>query len=709
MLKVLFMQNGNNQYGALDVFKFIAAILVITVHIGPLLQLSSQLDFVLTGIIARIAVPFFFMTTGFFALAPVIKGEKKLSSLLKKYAFYYLIAILIYLPINIYAHQLPGINFLEWIRFIFMDGTFYHLWYFPALIIGLVITYWISTKTSIKMSLAISVLLFVIGLFGDSYYGYIANQNFISSIYDIGFNLFTYTRNGLFFAPLFLMLGAYSKLRNRESVQQHNLLFFIVFLCCMIIEGIYLESQQLTHHNSMYILLLPTMFFLFEYLKNINMNQHQFLRGMSTWIYILHPMILIGVRGFAKVTGLTDRIVENNLNLFLVCTGVTLIISSCITYFTNYKSKNNDQSRSWIEISKESLEHNVKELILSLPKGCELMPVLKADAYGHDAVMIAKCLQKMNIRTFCVATIDEGIELRKAFIQGDILILGHTAIDRVDELKKYRLTQTIVDYMYAKQLNALKKKIKIHLAIDTGMHRLGIPSDKMVEIIDVINMKNIQLQGIFTHLCCADEKSEEGKVYTELQINRFNHCMELIKNEGIELPKLHVQSSYGLLNYELSQMSYARIGIALYGAVDKTKKEIDLEPVLSLKSRVVAIKRLKKGEGAGYGQLFKASQDMDIAIVSIGYADGLSRQLSCGRGKVILHDKMVSIIGRICMDQCMIDISMIPDVQVMDEVILIGKSENHEITVMDIAKQTDTIPNETLVQLKGRLPRILID
>ncbi|MEG0394355.1 MAG: serine racemase VanT catalytic subunit [Anaerorhabdus sp.] len=703
------MYNLDREYGGFDVFKFFASILVITVHVGPLLQINSQLNFLLTGILARIAVPFFMMVTGFFVLAPALnKGStSKIRTSIQKEMKLYVLAILIYLPLNIYANQLPALNPLAIFKFLLMDGTFYHLWYFPSMIIGLIITSLLCKKFSAKMVLYISFILFGIGLFGDSYFGFIINNDVIKGIYDIGFIFYEYTRNGIFYAPVFLMLGAILHSRKTINKQNYSLLFFVISLFLMIFEGIYLEINQMTRHNSMYLFLIPTMIFLFDYLRNLKMKNHIYLRKMSTWIYILHPFIIVIIRGIAKVLNMSSILVHNNLVLFILCTVCSILVSYVIVKCSSNDNQRNKKTRSWIEISESALNHNINVLKQKLPSGCKLMPVLKADGYGHGAIQIAKILSKQKIKMFCVATIDEGIELRRAFIQGDILILGYTPLERINEIKKYRLTQTLVDYQYAYSINQMNKNIKVHIAIDTGMHRLGIPSNEINRIIEVLKMKKIGIKGIFTHLCCADGLDEQSKEFTCLQIDRFKECVNKIGKTLGKVPNQHIQSSYGLINYSFDQVDYARIGIALYGAIEC--QQMKLKPVLFLKSRITTIKRLQQGEGAGYGQMFKANHSMKIAIVAIGYADGLSRLLSCEKGNVIIHDQVVPIIGRICMDQCMIDITNVNDVQVDDEVILIGSSESCQITVTDVANESNTIPNETLVQLKSRLPRILVN
>lgn len=369
--------------------------------------------------------------------------------------------------------------------------------------------------------------------------------------------------------------------------------------------------------------------------------------------------------------------------------------------------------RAWIEIDLKNLWHNVEILKKAMPPNCELMAVVKADAYGHGAFEISKYLNQMGVTNFAVATIDEGIKLRRYGIYGEILILGYTNVSRASELKQYNFTQTLIDFEYAKALNSQNIVVKTHIKIDTGMHRLGIPSRDFSDVKNIFSMKNISVCGIFTHLCCSDSKLSDDMVFTRKQIDRFYCLIHALKNSGIRIPKLHIQSSYGLLNYPELTCDYIRVGIALYGVLsspnEDTTLKLDLRPVLSLKSRVVLIRFVEKGECIGYGRSFIAKRDSRIAIIPIGYGDGFPRNLSDGNGSVWIRQHIVPIVGHICMDQIAVDITDAEEIAVGDIATLIDAGKNMELSAPIIAQKTGSISNELLCRMGARLPIVIKD
>lgn len=369
-----------------------------------------------------------------------------------------------------------------------------------------------------------------------------------------------------------------------------------------------------------------------------------------------------------------------------------------------------DKGRAWIELDIDNLKHNVNEFKRVLPKGCELMPAVKANAYGHGDVEIAKALNEMGIYNFCVATVFEGVKLRKSGVEGEILILGYTHLKNINLVKEYDLTQTIIDYEYAYLLNECGLNIKVHIKIDTGMHRLGEHFENITKIIRILSFKNIDVNGVFSHLCVSDSLDKNDIEFTKLQINHFNNIVKVLKENGYLNLKFHLQGSYGVLNYPDLKYDYVRVGIALYGVLsnknDITVLDLTLKPVLSLKARVEVVRTLLKDEAIGYGLDFKAKKKSKIAVVSIGYADGISRRLSNKKGSVLIKGIKVPIIARICMDQLFIDVTNVEDVKRDDEVIFIGKSGNREISVADMACSIDTITNEVLSRLGERLERV---
>lgn len=366
-----------------------------------------------------------------------------------------------------------------------------------------------------------------------------------------------------------------------------------------------------------------------------------------------------------------------------------------------------ETERAWIEVNVENLRHNVQALKQAMQPGCELMAVVKAEAYGHGGDFIAAQLNQMGVTSFAVATIEEGIKLRKNGIRGDILILGYTGAQRARELFEYDLTQTLISLEYAKALNEQGFAIKAHLKIDTGMHRLGIASEDIFSAAAVFFMENLHICGMFTHLCCADSRQPDDVAFTKRQIRRFYSLVKALEKNGIRAPKLHIQSSYGLLNYPTLSCDYVRVGIAMYGVLsspkDETALKLDLRPVLSLKSRIVLIREVKKGECVGYGRSFQAKRKTRIGIASIGYADGVPRNLSNGRGMAWVNGKAAPIIGRVCMDQLALDITDIGHVSVGGVVTLIGAGCGGG-SAPSVAASSGSISNELLSRMGARLP-----
>lgn len=370
------------------------------------------------------------------------------------------------------------------------------------------------------------------------------------------------------------------------------------------------------------------------------------------------------------------------------------------------------KGRAWIEVDREALRHNVEMLRSLLPERCRLMPAVKADAYGHGAVLVAKELNRLGVDSFCVASVQEGAELREHGILGEILILGYTHPQQYSQLERYKLTQTVIDYDHAVQLNRFGKDIHVHVGVDTGMHRLGERCENIDKICGIFALNNLKIDGIFTHLCAADELGERKRKFTRRQAELFYRVVEELERRGYGRPKMHLQSSYGILNYPDLSEDYARVGIALYGVLsskkDSERWKRQLHPVLSLKARISSVRDLYAGETAGYGMQFTAEKDMKIASLAVGYADGLPRLLSGGRGSVLIDGCEAPVIGRICMDQTLVDVSGIPDVRMGDYAVLIGRSGNREISVCDLAQQCGTITNEILSRMGARLDRILV-
>ena len=873
-------------YGWLDRFRIIAALAVIAIHTSPLATFHEGADFFLTRVLARIAVPFFFMVTGHFVVAgflpsgkaaPSTKSMVRFRKFLAKTSMLYLFCIILYLPVGIYAGHYEDMSVGTLLRMLFFDGTFYHLWYFPACIMGVALVYLLSRFLSLGAMTAVSAVLYAIGLLGDSYYGLVEKVPALEAFYGFLFQISSYTRNGLFLAPLFLVLGAWmagaAQGQDGRELSEKRL-----FLCSLSVlsfalmtgEAFLLRHFELQRHDSMYLLLVPVMFFLYRFLLCIPAKSDGAFRTVSTWIYVLHPAFIVVVRGIAKPLGLTGLLVDNSLVHYLAVSFLSVAAAFAMVWLQsmlkarrqsageagpvargaargqsrkrpeasdgawteesaeddwdsdwdnmgdmaegefdmaredefNYDYSQEAEgayreaymeeaglsdgipltdgpeedaaahmeadgyateedfpeeqseshagyreaadplhraspaSRAWIEVDTRALAHNVDTLRARLPQGCRLMPAVKAQGYGHGAVLISRELNALGVDAFCVAGIGEAIELREADIRGEILILGYTPPEDFPLLAQYQLIQTVIDYPYACLLSQAEADIHVHIGIDTGMHRLGIRCEEIDDIRAVYDLPHIVIDGLFTHLCASDSPLPEHRAFTEAQVRAFYQVVDYLKEAGCPCPSLHLLASYGLLTLlqgrsglreeqsrrfaerriasaELKLAAdYVRPGIALYGVMsteaDTGPWKGILKPVLSLKAKVVSVRPLYAGEGAGYGIAFTAEEDMRIAAVSIGYADGLPRELSHGKGSVLIGGHRAPIIGRICMDQTIVDVSGIPRIQPGDTAVIIGVDRGEEITAGQIAEQCGTITNEILSRLGARLDRVTV-
>lgn len=709
-------------YGGLDIFKIVAAFLVVAIHTSPLESFDATADFFLTRELARLAVPFFFMVTGHFVLSDRLWGQERdygpIWRYLGKTGILYGIAILLYLPIGIYAGHYEDLTPFRAVQMLVFDGTFYHLWYFPALILGILIVCLLGRFCKLGVSMAVTAVLYLIGLFGDSYFGLIADVPGVSQAYELGFRLFSYTRNGLFLAPIFLVMGAWLKRGSEKTKPVPNAVGFGISFCLMTAEGLILRYYDLQRHDSMYLLLPVCMFFLYRLLLTWNRKSMGAFRTISTWIYILHPAMIVVVRRATKVVHQRAAVflVENSLIHYLtvcVCSAVAaLAVAVALAYVRRvFFQQDYGRSRAWIELDMEALEHNVRTLQSLLPENCQLMPAVKAEGYGHGAVLISRELNRLGVKAFCVASVPEGIQLRKAGVKGEILVLGYTHPRQFDLLRRYRLIQTVVDMPFAEELHKYGKKLRVHIAVDTGMHRIGIKHDQMDEICRIFEWKNLKVEGIFSHLCVSDSENERRIQFTKTQGEAFFQLVDQLKERGHECPKKHLVASNGVLNYPEFAGDYARVGIALYGVrsaeEDMDRAGVTLKPVLSLKARVASVRELAAGEGAGYGLAFVAKRPAKLATITIGYADGLSRLLSGGRGFVLIRGHRVPIAGRVCMDQTLVDVTGIPDVQAGDVAVLIGRSGSEVLTAYDMAEAAGTITNEIFTSLGARLTRVV--
>ena len=368
---------------------------------------------------------------------------------------------------------------------------------------------------------------------------------------------------------------------------------------------------------------------------------------------------------------------------------------------------------TWVEINLDAIVNNVKNIKKLIGEKKELMAVVKGNAYGHDILEVSSVVLNNGATRLAVARLEEGIFLRKAGITVPILILGLTLKQQAELLVSYNITPTVCEYEMIEKLSesAFKegKIVKVHLKVDTGMGRIGIFPNHVLNFIKKLKvLKNVQIEGIFTHFSVADEKD---KTYTEKQFRKFMEVLIVLEKEGIKIPVKHVGNSATLLDLPYMWLDLVRPGISMYGLYPSTEvqKNVKLIPAHSFKTRIVFLKELFAGESIGYGRTYTTKKKRTVvASLPVGYADGYNRLLS-NQGEVLVRGKRFPIIGRVCMDQCMIDITNLPQVEIGDEVVLWGRQGQEEITVEEIADKIGTI-NYEIVHMpdKKRVPKLFI-
>jgi alanine racemase len=371
-----------------------------------------------------------------------------------------------------------------------------------------------------------------------------------------------------------------------------------------------------------------------------------------------------------------------------------------------------EQQRAWVEIDRSALKHNVRQIGSLLSADTSIMAVVKADAYGHGAIDIAKTIVAEGVEWLAVATVTEGIELRQAGIVAPILILGAVNSDvQVWEIVKWALQPTLCNIeqatLISKAISTLESRSPpiVHLKIDTGMSRLGANWQQAVAFFsEVAALPYLQIGSLYSHLATADEVDP---TVMEMQLDRFRQALAAIELAGHRLPMLHLANSAGILVSDRLHYQLVRPGLLLYGLcpAPHLRSKIDLRPVLSVKARVTQVKDIPAGTGVSYGYRFIADRDLRLAVVGIGYADGIPRRLS-DRLQVAIRGRLVPQIGSITMDQIMLDVSQIADLQVGEIVTILGEDGNVQMTADDWAKELETISWEILCGFKHRLPRI---
>ncbi|APM40925.1 alanine racemase [Clostridium kluyveri] len=366
----------------------------------------------------------------------------------------------------------------------------------------------------------------------------------------------------------------------------------------------------------------------------------------------------------------------------------------------------------WEEINLDNLVYNIGQ-IKSKIGNKELIGVIKADAYGHGAVEIAKVLLENGISRLAVAILDEAIELRKNKIKVPIMVLGIIPHAFLDEIMDYDIEPIVPSYSYASKLSKLAeskdKKIKVHIALDTGMGRIGFSIDpnSVEEISKISKLPNIEIQSLFSHFSTADEID---KAYSCEQFEKYKLLYEELVKKNVKINMRTISNSAAIMELPDTYCDLVRPGIIMYGyypSMEVDKNNLSIKPIMTLKANVVYVKVLEPGSYIGYGRKFKCDRKSVIATLPLGYADGYTRRLF-GKAKVIINGKFAPVVGNICMDQCMVDVTDVGEVNIGDEVVLIGEKDGLKFNADDIAEITGTISYEVLCMIGRRVPKLYI-
>lgn len=367
-------------------------------------------------------------------------------------------------------------------------------------------------------------------------------------------------------------------------------------------------------------------------------------------------------------------------------------------------------SRVYETVDLDAIKHNMEAMIANLAEGTKMIGVVKCDGYGHGAVPVAIAIDPY-VWGYAVATVEEAVILRKHGIKKPILVLGVVPYDGYDLLVEYDITSAVFQYKRAYRLSqtALEqgKKAVIHLVVDTGMSRigLGITEEAADEAVKIKNLPGIEVEGLFTHFAKADETD---KAATNRQMEHYRRFVDMLLERELEIPILHCSNSAGILDLPAANFHAVRAGISIYGIYPSDqvdKNTVRLTPAMGLKSVVNYIKTIASGTAVSYGGTFVADREMVIATIPVGYGDGYPRNLS-GKGEVLIRGQRAKILGRVCMDQFMVDVTDIEGVEEDDEAVLIGRQGEHEITVDDLANTCGGFHYEILCDIGKRVPRV---
>lgn len=367
-------------------------------------------------------------------------------------------------------------------------------------------------------------------------------------------------------------------------------------------------------------------------------------------------------------------------------------------------------SRVYETVDLDAIKHNMEAMIANLAEGTKIIGVVKCDGYGHGAVPVAIAIDPY-VWGYAVATVEEAVILRKHGIVKPILVLGVVPYDGYDLLVEYDITSAVFQYKRACRLSQIAlehgKKAVIHLVVDTGMSRigLGITEEAADEVVKIKNLPGIEVEGLFTHFAKADETD---KAATNRQMEHYRRFVDMLLERGLEIPILHCSNSAGILDIPAANFHAVRAGISIYGIYPSDqvdKNTVKLTPAMGLKSMVTYIKTIASGTAVSYGGTFVADREMVIATIPVGYGDGYPRNLS-GKGEVLIRGQRAKILGRVCMDQFMVDVTDIEGVEEDEEAVLIGRQGEHEITVDDLANTCGGFHYEILCDIGKRVPRV---
>ncbi|MBS1408238.1 MAG: alanine racemase, partial [Oscillospiraceae bacterium] len=362
--------------------------------------------------------------------------------------------------------------------------------------------------------------------------------------------------------------------------------------------------------------------------------------------------------------------------------------------------------RTWAEVSLDNLEHNYRAIKNHIPEGCRFLGVMKADAYGHGAVPLSHALCELGAEYLAVSNLEEAIQLRRGGVRAPMLILGYTPASFADTMVFMDITQEVHSLEYAKELDTALAGtnyiLNVHLKLDTGMTRIGFfaydHERTLPELLEVCGLPHLHVEGVFTHFCVADSKAPEDEAFTRTQYARFTAMLDALAAHGIRPELRHCASSGATILYPELALDMVRPGIATYGHAPSEDAEgiLDLRPLMTVRTTVAQLREIPAGTSISYGRTYTAERDMRVAVLPIGYADGLLRGLS-GKVSFRIRGKMARSVGRICMDMCMVDVSEIPEIRVGDEAALFGYDTDGTLLPCErSAQQAGTISYEIL-------------